>query len=309
MKKILFFWAVILVALCLMGCKPEVKVKKCTVTFDANGAEGTVPSSIEVEKGENITLPSSDSLSKVGYIFDVWNTSLNEDGKSYLESESITVHENLTLYAIWKPNCLEYSSVVETNTYSVICKEKSITSVIIPSMYKGKAVTDLGRNAFNNCSKLSEITIPSSVTNIGFFAFGSCSELEKIALPDSVTSIGGSAFHSCNKLEKITLPSSVTSIGNSAFASCSELTEITIPSGVTSIEKDVFSACKKLEKITIPSSVTVIGNGAFSYCSKLQTINYDGSMEQWNAIEKKSSWNESTGNYTIYCTDGEITKN
>ena len=30
--------------------------------------------------------------------------------------------------------------------------------------------------------------------------------------------------------------------------------------------------------------------------------------KEWNAIKKDSSWDSSTGNYTIYCTDGEITK-
>lgn len=308
MKKILFFTTIVLVSLCFIACKPEVKTKKYTVTFDANGAEGTVPSSIEVKEGKTITLPSP-SLSKEGYIFDVWNTSSDEMGKSYLESESITIHENLTLYAIWKPDFLEFSLISGKDSYSVACKEKSISSAVIPSMYKGKAVTSIGREAFKNCSKLTEITIPSSVTSIEYFAFGSCGELTSINLPESVTSIGVGAFHSCKKLKEIILPSSVTSIGNSAFISCSELTEITIPNGVVSIEKDLFNACKKLTKITIPSSVTSMGNTAFSYCGLLTSICYGGTVEQWNAIEKKSNWNSNTGNYTIYCTNGEIKKN
>lgn len=308
MKKILFFTAIVLVSLCLIACKPDVKTKKYTVTFDANGAEGTVPAPIEVEKGKTLTLPSP-SLSKEGYIFDVWNTSSDEGGKSYLESQAITIHENLTLYAILKPDFLEFSPISGKDSYSVTCKEKSISSVVIPSMYKGKAVTALGREAFRNCSKLTDITIPASVSSIEYYAFGSCAELTSITLPDSITSIGVGAFHSCKKLKEITLPTSVTSIGNSAFISCSELTEITIPNGVKSIEKDLFNACMKLTKITIPSSVTVIGNGAFSYCTTLKTIVYNGTKEQWNAIEKKPNWNSNTGTYTIYCTDGNIEKN
>ena len=60
--------------------------------------------------------------------------------------------------------------------------------------------------------------------------------------------------------------------------------------------------------VTIPDSVTEVGNYAFLYCSSLTSINYNGTKAQWNAISKGSPWNSYTGNYTIYCTDGNISK-
>lgn len=78
---------------------------------------------------------------------------------------------------------------------------------------------------------------------------------------------------------------------------------------VTSIGEYAFQLCGELKEISIPSSVTSIGAWAFLRCFGLTDINYSGSISQWNSIEKGFSWDYSTGNYTIHCTDGDIAKN
>ena len=87
--------------------------------------------------------------------------------------------------------------------------------------------------AFDNCSKLSSITIPDSVKSIGDYTFYNCSSLTSITIPDNVTSIGEYAFSNCSSLTSITIPDSVTSIGSSAFRGCSSLTSITLPHNYT----------------------------------------------------------------------------
>jgi hypothetical protein len=57
------------------------------------------------------------------------------------------------------------------------------------------------------------------------------------------------------------------------------------------------------------TAVTKIESRAFANCKNLLCIRYNGTKEQWNAIEKGTDWDAGTGNYTIYCSDGEITKN
>ena len=133
-------------------------------------------------------------------------------------------------------------------------------------------VTNIGHEAFYDCSSLVAISIPNSVTSIGNYAFSDCSSLTSIAIPNSVTNIGSYAFYKCSSLTSVTIPNSVTSIKNNTFGSCDGLTSVTIPNSVTSIGYEVFIDCSSLTSITIPNSVTSIGRSSFDGCTSLTTI-------------------------------------
>ena len=53
-----------------------------------------------------------------------------------------------------------------------------MTQISIPS-----SVTEIGNDAFLECSSLTQISIPSSVTKIGKYAFLGCSSLAKDQIP------------------------------------------------------------------------------------------------------------------------------
>ena len=121
--------------------------------------------------------------------------------------------------------------------------------------------------AFDGCSGLTSLTIPSSVTSIGEYAFNGCSGLTSLTIPSSVTSIGESAFYGCSGLTSLTIPSSVTSIGESAFFGCSGLTSFTIPSSVTSIGWGAFCGCSGLTSIYVyTEKLPNMGSDVFDGC-------------------------------------------
>ena len=144
-----------------------------------------------------------------------------------------------------------------------------LTSITLPS-----GVTSIGKSVFSGCRGLTSVTLPSGVTSIGESAFKDCSGLTSITLPSGVTSIGKSVFRGCCGLTSITLPSVVTSIGESAFENCSGLTNITLPFGVTSIGESAFKGCGGLTSLTIHSDVTEISYSAFWGCTGLKDFSF-----------------------------------
>ena len=183
---------------------------------------------------------------------------------------------------------------------------EALTSVNIP-----EGVTSIQSGTFLNCRSLPSITLPNTITEIGDQAFQECEKLTNINIPNSVTSIGRWCFDGCSALTTIYLPNSITSIGRDAFAE-TPITSFEIPAGVTRIEMATFRDCASLTSITIPNSVTFIGNEAFYRCSSLTSINYGGTMQQWNAINKRPesdyyhAWNYKSAITVIHCTDGDI---
>ena len=186
--------------------------------------------------------------------------------------------------------------------YGVFENCERLTNITIPDGVRG-----IGDSAFYGCTNLTSVTIGDSVTTIGDSAFASCENLTSVTIPDSVTSIGDGAFANCKSLTSIDIPDSVTLIDGSAFHDCASLISVTIGNSVTSIEDYAFCCCRALTDITIGNSVTSIGEYAFS-CDSLMEITFDGTVEQWNAIEKSSVWGGGQGSYLIYCTNGEIAK-
>lgn len=127
-------------------------------------------------------------------------------------------------------------------------------SYSIPDNANGYKVTEVGADAFINCSGITSMTIGSNVTTISRRAFYGCSQLSSVSLQSSLTTIEYAAFCYCYALTSIALPSQLTTIGARAFAG-SGLTSITIPASVTSISDDnPFFGCSSLTSVSVNSS-------------------------------------------------------
>lgn len=168
----------------------------------------------------------------------------------------------------------EHGSVINTLTVSKALK--SAVTVEIPSV----VIIDgdkyicfaIGDSAFEDCAKLTSVTIPNSVYYIYDSAFRNCSGLTSITIPNSVTGIGHHAFWGCSGLPSIDIPNSVDGIGWNTFRDCSGLTSIDIPNSVTYIAELAFAYCSGLSSVTLGNSVRHIGDRAFIGCPNLTKL-------------------------------------
>ncbi len=82
----------------------QAEPTQVTVSFVANGGEGEM--SQIVSSAESLTLPAN-AFTYEGYEFTGWNTNADGSGTSYSNEQSITVAENIVLYAQWKEILIE----------------------------------------------------------------------------------------------------------------------------------------------------------------------------------------------------------
>lgn len=134
---------------------------------------------------------------------------------------------------------------------------RTITSV---SSEELTGATNIGDYAFYNCTKLTDIDIPSGITAIKQNAFYNCTSLREINIPQTVATIANYVFNGCTKLTKVTLSEGLAVIGNSAFNNCSGLTEITIPASIAQIGSQAFAGSFKANITMLATNPPVLTN-------------------------------------------------
>ena len=187
------------------------------------------------------------------------------------------------------------------NDMSVVSAECETTTIVsgMTSPYKtsmvkaeiGDCVNSLGDYAFDGCTILTSVTIPSGVTSIGQRAFRDCSSLTSIDIPSGVTWIRNETFANCSGLTSVTIPNSVTSIGDSAFYRCSTLTSITLPNSLGTISIYAFRYCTSLTSIIIEATTPprLSNVNAFQYTNNCPIYVPAESVDAYKAADKWSS--------------------
>ena len=311
------------------------------LTYVTNGGDSIEKQTYKY--GQTLAIPQP---VRSGYTFGGWFADVKLTN-SYSATATLNADTTIYAYWSEenKPTDFTYSgsSAITVSAYNGMS-----TTMWIPAYIGGIPVTTISNNAFKNGKNLLEVVVTDNVTSIGEGAFYQCSSLQNITLPfvgakkdgtystnfgyifgtldykynqyyvpsslktvvitSSSLSIGYGAFYDCKSLTSITVPNGVVRIGERAFYNCSNLTSITIPNGIVSIGESAFYKCSNLTNVTISDSITCIDYCAFSGCTGLTEINFKGTKAQWNAVDKGENWDFSTPQYTIYCTDGNITK-
>ncbi|MBE6576228.1 MAG: leucine-rich repeat domain-containing protein [Ruminococcaceae bacterium] len=156
-----------------------------------------------------------------------------------------------------------------------------------------EGITSIGKNAFANCTALTEVVLPSSLRRIGVFAFGKCTALTEIALPEGLEYIDRSVFHECDALKTLHIPASVTEMNERIFLTCDSLESFTVAEGnpsYSAVDGVLFSRdgsflyrypqAKVGTSYTVPDGVEEINENAFYYAVDLQTIHLPASVAE-----------------------------
>lgn len=152
------------------------------------------------------------------------------------------------------------------------------------------------------------------IGNNAFYGAGEVNaDMTNFTIPDTVIIIGENAFGACDLPLNFSIPNDVFLIGAGAFQdSFANLKNIKVPNGVERIEEKTFFSTESIDylnTITIPASVNYIGR----YGISAKTIIYEGTIAEWNSIEKDPEY---IHEYQIgvlvpvvQCTDGSISLN
>lgn len=141
-------------------------------------------------------------------------------------------------------------------------------------------------SAFEYCSGLTEINIPSTVNSIEGDAFNACWGLTSFNVAE-----GNAAFSSIDGVlfdddkyelrlypigkpdESYTIPAGIQDVMGYAFYGASNLKQLIMPEGVSRVYAQAIRDMGSLETIDYPSTITQVGNaGTFYGCNELKSI-------------------------------------
>ena len=131
----------------------------------------------------------------------------------------------------------------------------------------------IGSNAFYQCNKLINITLPDTLRIIADYAFYECRRLADITVPQNVAYIGENAFYETvwlkdNKDEFIVAGDGILVQYNGMSSN------IVFPDGIKRIHDFKFFNKYLINSVTIPESVEIISTKAF--VSKITSTDSSG---------------------------------
>lgn len=152
-------------------------------------------------------------------------------------------------------------------------------NIVIPNVVAGANVRAVADDAFNASSWLRAVTIQGSVTQIGVEAFANCSNLVSVIIEREgklygLHRINSFAFLNCVSLLDIKLSNAVnlSGIDGGAFAGCASLKHVELPDNCRRLGELAFAGCENLEELVLPATIKGVVGNAFIGCDRLHEI-------------------------------------
>lgn len=282
MKKLIIF-ACGLIALCMPMLASAAEDDGATFTRE-----------VTLEKGGELARLLGDDIYKIESI--IIKGQVNEDDFATLR-EGISYEGHLSVIDLSAAS-IDGDSIP---SYGLSNGGSNLCCVILPEGLK-----KIGSFAFDGCSALEEINIPSTVEKFGRGCFKTCIFLGRnkpIEIPEGIETIPKEMFAECERLREVVLPSTlktieswaffrtglihleipagVTKIGDSAFAYNYDLKEVKLPDTYIEFEGDRhFHANYSLKSINLPEGLRRISNQMFGWCKVLENIVLPGSVRE-----------------------------
>ncbi len=167
----------------------------------------------------------------------------------------------------------------ETGSYYIVTDYLSVEyDIVIPDVYQGKPVREIGEAAFRYAT-IDTLVLPHSLRKIGkeaFLGLSADSKLEELTLPEGLEELDDSAFKYCPSLTTINLPKSLKKIGSGVFNLDFNIKKIKVASGCESFLAEnnvlysydkktlyVYPAGLKFTSFDLPTEVESIADYAF----------------------------------------------
>ena len=154
--------------------------------------------------------------------------------------------------------------------------------------------------AFNGCTALASVVIPSSVTRIRGYSFYGCTALTTVGSLGNITYVGAAAFQNCTHLTTVVSLANLVTVGGSAFWGCSAWNdELNCPNLTGSIPSNAFRGTK-LTKVLNLGSITSISSYVFATCNSMTEIHLPATLTSTATASVGTSNSSTTAMLTVY---------
>ena len=180
-----------------------------------------------------------------------------------------------------------------------------------------EGTTIIAEEAFEECSELETVILPSSLKYINSSAFSSDVNLKNVQISSGLKELGDKAFDECTALEKISvdpantafksdengvlyskdgaqlikypagktdaefgISEGVEKICKDAFRACAALKRVEFPGSLREIDDSAFFDCQQLDDVKLPNGIVRIGDWAFGGCHEIKSITLPKSVSE-----------------------------